>query len=272
MLLKIFAAIGAGGSVLHTLIAGQTVNALETTGILLLRFLEYFFGAHIAYALVMLLSTELFIRKSKPQEKPSKFWLWHLHAVADLLCFYARADVSITGTELIPKDTRYLMVANHRSLADPVVMVHKMPKEELTFVSKPGNLKIPIIGKVMHKCGCLPLDRENNREALKTVKAATEYIDKDYASVVIYPEGTRSKSGKLLPWHAGSLKIAQKANVPIVVATIEGTERIAHNVPWRRTHVYLSIREVIPAETVKATKTNALTEGIRSKMIAELGK
>ena len=88
MLLKIFAAIGAGGSVLHTLIAGQTGNALETTGILLLRFLEYFFGAHIAYVLVMLLSTELFIRKSKPQEKPSKFWLWHLHAVADLLCFY----------------------------------------------------------------------------------------------------------------------------------------------------------------------------------------
>lgn len=68
MLLKIFAAIGAGGSVLHTLIAGQTGNALETTGILLLRFLEYFFGAHIAYVLVMLLSTELFIRKSKPRK------------------------------------------------------------------------------------------------------------------------------------------------------------------------------------------------------------
>ncbi len=78
--------------------------------------------------------------------------------------------------------------------------------------------------------------------------------------------------GELLPWHAGSLKIAQKANVPIVVATIEGTERIAHNVPWRRTHVYLRIREIIPAETVKATKTNNLTEGIRSKMLAELGK
>ena len=91
-------------------------------------------------------------------------------------------------------------------------------------------------------------------------------------SFAIYPEGTRSKSGELLPWHAGSLKIAQKANVPIVVATIEGTERIAHNVPWRRTHVYLRIREVIPAETVKATKTNNLTEGIRSKMLAELGK
>ena len=84
--------------------------------------------------------------------------------------------------------------------------------------------------------------------------------------------GHAQQSGKLLPWHAGSLKIAQKANVPIVVATIEGTERIAHNVPWRRTHVYLRIREVIPAETVKATKTNDLTKSIRCKMLAELGK
>lgn len=272
MLLKIFAAIGAGGSVLHTLIAGQTGNALETTGILLLRFLEYFFGAHIAYVLVMLLSTELFIRKSKPQEKPSKFWLWHLHAVADLLCFYARADVSITGTELIPKDTRYLMVANHRSLADPVVMVHRMPKEELTFVSKPGNLKIPIIGKVMHKCGCLPLDRENNREALKTVKAATEYIDKDYASVVIYPEGTRSKQEDMLPFHAGSFKIAQRANVPVVCVALRNTDRVIHNFPLKKTNIYIDIVGVIDAEYVKEHKTKetaALAQGMIEEKLRE---
>ena len=124
----------------------------------------------------------------------------------------------------------------------------------------------------LRRCCFLPIDRENARNALTTINAAADLIRAHECSFAIYPEGTRSKSGKLLPWHAGSLKIAQKANVPIVVATIEGTERIAHNVPWRRTHVYLSIREVIPAETVKATKTNALTEGIRSKMIAELGK
>ena len=91
-------------------------------------------------------------------------------------------------------------------------------------------------------------------------------------SFAIYPEGTRSKSGKLLPWHAGSLKIAQKANVPIVVGTVEGTERIAHNVPWRRSHVYVRIREVIPAEAVKAATTSALTEDICGKMRAALGK
>lgn len=255
MLLKIFAAIGAGGSVLHTLISGASGGALKVTGELLLRFVEYFFGAHLAYAVAMLLATELFINKDKPQEKPSKFWLWHLHAVADLLVFYARADVSISGAELIPNDTRYLMVSNHRSLADPVVMVNRMPKEELTFISKPSNLKIPIIGKVMHKCGCLPLDRENNREALKTVKAATEYINKDYCSVVIYPEGTRSKQENMLPFHAGSFKIAQRADVPVVVVALRNTDKVAHNFPLKKTNIYIDVLGVIDAEYVREHKT-----------------
>ena len=160
------------------------------------------------------------------------------------------------------------MVANHRSLADPVVMVHKMPKEELTFVSKPGNLKIPIIGKVMHKCGCLPLDRENNREALKTVKAATEYIDKDYASVVIYPEGTRSKQEDMLPFHAGSFKIAQRANVPVVCVALRNTDRVIHNFPLKKTNIYIDVVGVIDAEYVKEHKTKE-TAQLAQTMIEE---
>lgn len=272
MLLKIFAAIGAGGSVLHTLISSTAGGALKVTGELLLRFVEYFFGAHLVYAVGMLLATELLIDKDKPQEKPSKFWLWHLHAVADLLVFYARADVSISGTELIPKDTRYLMVSNHRSLADPVAMVNKMPKEEITFVSKPGNLKIPIIGKVMHKCGCLPLDRENNREALKTVKAATEYINKDYCSVVIYPEGTRSKQEGMLPFHAGSFKIAQRADVPVVVVALRNTDKVIHNFPLKKTNVYIDVIGVIDAGYVREHKTKdtaQLAQEMIEKKLAE---
>ena len=268
MLLKIFAAIGAGGSVLHTLISSTAGGALKVTGELLLRFVEYFFGAHLVYAVGMLLATELLIDKDKPQEKPSKFWLWHLHAVADLLVFYARADVSISGTELIPKDTRYLMVSNHRSLADPVVMVNKMPKEEITFVSKPGNLKIPIIGKVMHKCGCLPLDRENNRE----VKAATEYINKDYCSVVIYPEGTRSKQEGMLPFHAGSFKIAQRADVPVVVVALRNTDKVIHNFPLKKTNVYIDVIGVIDAGYVREHKTKdtaQLAQEMIEKKLAE---
>lgn len=272
MLLRIFAAIGVGGSVLHTLIAGQSGGALKVTGVMLLRFAEYFFGAHLAYALGMLILTELTIKLDKPQEKPSKFWLWHLHAVADLLAFYARAHISISGAELIPTDTRYLMVANHRSLADPVAMVHVMPKQELTFVSKPENMKLPIIGKVMHKCGCLSLNRENNREALQTVKQATEYIDRDYCSVAIYPEGTRSKQKDMLPFHAGSFKIAQRAGVPVVCVALRNTNKIIHNFPFKKTDVYVDVVGVIDADFVKEHKTKETAELAQSMIEARLSE
>ena len=110
----------------------------------------------------------------------------------------------------------------------------------LAFVSKPSNMRKFVIGPFVRRCCFLPIDRENARNALTTINAAAGLIRSHVCSFAIYPEGTRSKSGELLPWHAGSLKIAQKAN--------------------------------IPAETVKAATTNALTEDICGKMRAAQGK
>lgn len=255
MLLRIFTAIGAAGAGLHTLIAGQGGGALKVAGVLVLRFFEYFVGSQLAYVLLMLLSTELFIRLDKPQERPSKFWKWHMREVAKMICFYGRAEVIVTGREKLPKDTRYLMVSNHRSLFDPIVAEAAISDEELVYVSKPGNYKIPVGGKVMHKCGCLSLDRENNREALKTIKQATEYINKNYASVVIYPEGTRGREMQMRQFHAGSFKIAQRAGVPVVCASLWNTEVVQHNFPFKKTKVFIDIIDVIDAEYVKEHKT-----------------
>ena len=77
-------------------------------------------------------------------------------------------------------------------------------------------------------------------------------------SIGIYPEGTRSHDGELLPFHAGSFKIAQKADAPLAVACIRGTENITKNVLRRVTDVYLDILELIPAEKVKAMSTSEL--------------
>ena len=212
-----------------------------------------FFLGHVCY--LIFIYTHYVVRIS---------WIWIL-----ALC---RVKIHVTGLEKVPTDTEYLFVSNHRSNFDPMVQWWVLRRWRLAFVSKPSNMRKFVIGPFVRRCCFLPIDRENARNALTTINAAADLIRAHTCSFAIYPEGTRSKSGELLPWHAGSLKIAQKTNVPIVVATIEGTERIAHNVPWRRTHVYLRIREVIPAETVKATKTNDLTKGIRCKMLAELGK
>lgn len=230
-----------------------------------------FVAANLVYVLLMFVCT-WFAGPNKMYTHISPFYHALTMALDGWILALCRVKIHVTGLEKVPTDTEYLFVSNHRSNFDPMVQWWVLRRWRLAFVSKPSNMRKFVIGPFVRRCCFLPIDRENARNALTTINAAADLIRAHECSFAIYPEGTRSKSGKLLPWHAGSLKIAQKANVPIVVATIEGTERIAHNVPWRRTHVYLSIREVIPAETVKATKTTALTEGIRSKMIAELGK
>ena len=89
---------------------------------------------------------------------------------------------------------------------------------------------------------------------------AADYIKRDVCSIGIYPEGTRSRDGVLLPFHAGSFKIAQKANVPLAVACIRGSENITKNALRRVTDVYLDILELIPAERVKEMTTHELAD------------
>ena len=235
-------------------------------------FLGSFLALVVLFLLVVLVSC-LFVDPKKLLEKPSGYFRFLLNEFCRIALALGGVHVNVTGLEKVPRESRFLLVSNHRFAFDPIVFYAVMPWAELAFLSKKENFSIFIVAQVMREVLCLPVDRNNDRESLKSILKAIQFIKDDKASIAVFPEGGTNKTADpLLPYRSGVFKIAQKANVPIVVATIEGTERIAHNVPWRRTHVYLSIREVIPAETVKATKTNDLTEGIRSKMIAELGK
>lgn len=204
----------------------------------------------------------------KPQEKPSKFWQWNMNELAEIICVLVGARVSVTGTEKLPEGQRYLMVCNHRSIFDPIASIKLFGAKEYIYISKPENFKLPIVGPVMHKCGCLPVNRDNNREALAMVKSASKYIQDDVASVVIYPEGTRSREDELLPFHAGSFKIAQRTGVPVVIAAIHGTDEIVRNVPLKKTKIDLDILDVLDGDFVKSHTTKE-TAQIAQKMIQE---
>ena len=91
-------------------------------------------------------------------------------------------------------------------------------------------------------------------------------MKRDLCSVGIYPEGTRSKTSELLPFHAGSFKTAQRANVPLAVACVRGTEKIKKRLFLRPTDVYLDILEVIPAAQVKAMSTVELSDYARRRI------
>ena len=157
----------------------------------------------------------------------------------------------------MPREGRFLLVSNHLFAFDPIVFYYAMPWAELAFVSKTENFSLPIVAQVMRKILCLPLDRNNDREALKAILKAIQFLKEDKASIAVFPEGGTSKSGLLQPFRNGAFKIAQKAGVLIVVCALTNTKAILKNMFRRKTDVYLDVLDVVPASEVTAHKTTA---------------
>ena len=241
-----------------------------TFGKALLFSLGLFLGLNLLYIIFWVIVAQT-VDDSKPIERQKPIYRFGCASIAGWLCAWAGVSVRLSGTEKLPRSGRFLYVCNHRAAFDPLVAANVLRDWNISYISKPSNLKIPLIAKLAYGAGFLPINRENDREALKTILLAADYMKKDFCSIGIYPEGTRSRTGELLPFHAGSFKVAQKANVPIAVAVTSGTERVGKNFPFRRTKVRLEILEVIPAEQVKAMSTQALAAHCREAMERALG-
>lgn len=260
--LMICAALGAG--------FGAYGGGLEIWQALLVCF-GTFAAVNLLFALFWL-SVALIAGCSGPAEKQSAICRHGCAIIAEWLCSWGRVHASLSGTELLPTDSRFLLVCNHRSAFDPVVKANWLRACNLAFLSKPSNLALPAIGRLAWGACFLAIDRENDREALKAILKAAAYLKNGVCSIGLYPEGTRTKTGKLLPFHAGSFKIAQRGGVPVVVAAIQGTENVGKNFPFRRTNVNLDILEIIPAEQVKAMNTQELSAYCRGRIAAHLGE
>ena len=124
-----------------------------------------------------------------------------------------------------------------------------------------------VIGPMMHKILCQLINRENDREALKTINHAAEFIKNGTCSIGIYPEGWVSKSGELMEFRHGSFRIAKKAECPVVVAHISGTDKILKKPIWKKAEVLLEIKGVIDTEFIKAHKTVEISDFAREIMI-----
>ena len=229
-----------------------------------LLFAGCFLALNLLYFTVVWVAT-WFINQTKPITRQSRTGCLY---VAYLLTGYAWVRTHVRGLEKLPEPDRFLLVCNHRSMFDPAVIVRKLGKFNISFVSKPSNMKIPLFGTMGYGAGYLAIDRENDRKALTTILTAADYLKKGICSMGIFPEGTRSRGGELLPFHAGSFKIAQKANVPLVITSVSGTEKIKKNLFRRPTDVYLDILEVIPADKVKSMSTVELA-AYSSRLIEE---
>ncbi len=216
---------------------------------------------------LFLAALSLFVRK-KYYDKPSPLYRAAFAYVVRLAMFFCNIKIKVTGREkLTAIDGKCLFVGNHRSDFDPFVTLLGLKIKELAFISKPENFKIPIFGKIVRKCLYTDIDRENAKNAIKTINRTAELIQKDVVSYFVYPEGTRSKSARMLPFHDGVFKIAQKAGAPIVVVGVRSTEKVHKNAPWKKTVVYLDVLDVIDKETVSALSSHEISGKAKETLI-----
>ncbi|MGE5677907.1 MAG: lysophospholipid acyltransferase family protein, partial [Pseudomonadota bacterium] len=139
------------------------------------------------------------------------------------------------------------------------------------FVAKVEMLKMPMIRSWMKHMNCVFLDRKDIRQSLQVMNAATEYLKKGY-SMVIFPEGTRSKGRAMGEFKAGSLRIAVKAGVPIIPVTINGSYKLMEANGFFIKPAEISVVISKPIETSGLTKeeANLLNEKVISVIAGNL--
>lgn len=213
---------------------------------------------------LFLIACSLFVNPKKEYDTHSNFYRTLLNGATAIAIKIMRIRLHVTGLDKIPIDTKKLLfVSNHRSNFDPILTWHILKKWTPAFVSKASNFKIPVFGRFIRKCCFMAIDRDNPRNAIKTINKAAELLKKGEVSIGIYPEGTRSKNCELLPFHNGVFKIAQKADADIVALTVSGTEKIHKHYPFKHTDVYIDVLDVISAKKVKEMKTEILGAKIK---------
>ena len=130
--------------------------------------------------------------------------------------------VNISGRENVPKDGPCVFISNHEGYGDIVVLFKALEGRQIGFIAKDALEKVPYFGNWIRAIRGVFIKRGNTREALKSIQAGVDTL-KDGVSLVIFPEGTRSRGPRMGEFKAGSFKLATKAKVPIVPITINGS-------------------------------------------------
>lgn len=213
-----------------------------------------------------------FVDLEKPQEQDSKYHRWLVGHTARLVLQILRMRMHTRGLEKFPKEGRFLLVCNHINDLDPVTLLAYFNKSQLAFISKRENTTMFIVGKIMHKIQCQLINRENDREALRTIINCVKMIQEDKASVAVFPEGYTSMDGLLHPFRSGVFKIALKTGVPIVVCTVQNTNKVFRNAKrLKPTHVHLHLLDVIKPEDYAGKTAVEIGDLVHKMMADDLG-
>jgi 1-acyl-sn-glycerol-3-phosphate acyltransferase len=179
--------------------------------------------------------------------------------------------VTLSGTEHLP-DGPVIFMSNHQSNFDIFALLAAMPRQ-IHWIAKKELFDIPLFGPSMRRGGYIPLDRGDGRKALQSMDEAAATIHQG-KSVVLFPEGTRTPDGNLLPFKRGGFILARKAAVPVVPVTINGSGRInpAGQIRLYSGNIHITMHPpvVTPPELRRSEAESWMMEAVRGSIESSL--
>ena len=195
-----------------------------------------------------------------------------VETMVDSLLPFVSLNVKSKGLEKVPAEGRFLLVCNHTCDLDPAPILYALPGRQLAFIAKKEVRDFYLIGAFLHKIQGQFINRENDREALKTIIKCIQIIKEDKGSVAVFPEGRIHDDRKFHHFRPGVFKIAYKTKVPVVVCTLKNNRDMLKNLlRCKGTDVQFSVLEVIHPEQFLDIPTTELADRCYQIMAADLG-
>jgi len=168
------------------------------------------------------------------------------------LLFFSGVRISVKGLDQVPKDQAYVFVSNHESALDIPVLLYALPFQ-VRMMAKKELFRIPLFGWAIALGGYIKIDRSNTERAIASLREAAERVPRQGISVLVFPEGTRSPTGKLRRFKKGGFAFAQQTGLSIVPISILGSR---HLTPKKAKYIKPGKIDVVVGTPIEVTSSD----------------
>lgn len=219
--------------------------------------------AYFVFMLLLFAATAAFDRERVVLHRASRFWAMSLFRINPLW------KLRVEGKDNIDPRLAYVVTVNHQSMLD-IPLMYSLPHLNFKWVAKKGVYKWPLFGVVLWLHGDIIVDDKGSvRRTLVFMNKGLERL-KHNTSVVIFPEGSRSRDGEIHNFKEGAFLLAKQAGVPVLPCVIDGAKTFIKGWRVQRNVFTVSIMPAIPAETVREAATRELLAEVRMRTVKEL--
>lgn len=183
----------------------------------------------------------------------------------------AGVRLEVQGREKIPTGQAVVFMPNHQSNCDPPAVISILPR--VRVLVKKEFCRTPLLGRAMLLVGFIPVDRKNRERAIEAIEEGAKSLAAGH-SFMVFPEGTRSRDGRLQPFKKGAFVMAMKAQVPIIPISLSGSSRIMQKgrLAIRPGLVRITVHDAVPTAGYVPANRSQLMERVRQAVLSGLAE